>query len=357
MTLLIIYLLLALLVSCLCSIAEAVLLSVRPSYVRAMQAKKHRSAPSLRKLTSNLDRPLAAILTANTISHTVGAAGVGAQAAVVFGNQYLGIVSGLLTFLILVFSEIIPKTLGATYWQELAPLFAFLINGLTRLLHPFVWMSEKLTRMISSRKGRGATYSRAEMKAMAEIGGQEGVLDQRESQIVANLLRLKKIPVREIMTPRPVVFSVPADLAVSKFFSRHASTSFSRIPLFESNQDNISGYVLRNDLLKAQAEDQFETKLSDFRRDFLVVPDSQNAAQAFDRLMHEKSHIALVTDEYGTMQGLVTLEDVIETLIGLEIVDELDSDEDMQQLALKHWRRRMQRLGLDPDSMNPEENS
>ncbi len=351
MYLLVFFLLLAISVSFFCSIADAVLLSVRPAYVAALENQGGKGAAALKKLKSNLDRPLAAILTLNTIAHTVGAAGVGAQAAIVFGSQYLGVTSAIRTFLILVFSEIIPKTLGATYWQKLAPVMGMLILGLTTLLLPFVWLSEKLTRLMSPSGTSAFTFSRDEMEAMAEIGLAEGLLETKELTIVRNLMRLHGLTVRDVMTPRPVIFSIPQDMSVRDYFSRHSQRPFSRIPIFGNNQDDITGYVLKYDLFIAQAKDEFDRRLSEFRRDFAVIPEIQSASQVFDRLTHEKSHIALVVDEYGSVQGLVTLEDILETLIGLEITDETDTIEDMQILAHKRWRERMETLGIDPDSL------
>lgn len=350
MSLLIFYLALAIGVSFFCSIAEAVLLSVRPSYIAAL-GEESRSAEILKTLRDNLDRPLAAILTANTIAHTVGAAGVGAQATVVFGSEYLGVTSGVLTFLVLVFSEIIPKTLGAVYWQQLAPVFGVLIHWLTVVLLPIVWCSEKLTRLISRSGESALTFSRDEMAAMVEIGKEEGVLDLKEHTIVSNLMKLNQLSVRDIMTPRPVIFSVKEDMTVQEFFEAHAGKSFSRIPVYGKNSDDIKSYVLKTDLLIAQARDEFDLRVSAFRRDFLVLSDKLSASDIYDRLIHEKSHIALVVDEYGTVQGLVSLEDVMETLIGLEITDELDKVEDMQVLARKRWRERMQAIGIDPESL------
>lgn len=355
MTLLIFYLLLAICVSFFCSIAEAVLLSVRPSYIAALEQKGSAGAKALGRLRDNLDRPLAAILTANTIAHTVGAAGVGAQAAFVFGSQYLGLTSAVLTLLILVFSEIIPKTLGATYWPQLAPAFGVMIEWLTRALFPFVWLSEKLTRLMSRSGASGFTFSRDEMTAMAEIGAQEGMLEAKELKIVTNLLRLHRLSVRDIMTPRPVVFALPASMTVKAFFDKHLAKPFSRIPVFGETRDDMTGYVLKSDILAAQASDEFDRPLSDFTRDFPMISDAVSASQTYDRLMHEKSHIGLVVDEYGTMQGLVTLEDVVETLIGLEITDELDTVEDMQALAHRRWRERMKAIGINPDSVEAKD--
>ncbi len=350
MTLLIIFLALAIGVSFFCSIAEAVLLSVRPSYVTALELNGKNGAQTLSKLRENLDRPLAAILTANTIAHTVGAAGVGAQTAVVFGSEYLGVASAILTLLVLVLSEIIPKTLGATHWQSLAPTFGVLILWLTRALYPIVFVSERLTRVLSGAGAKKGAFSREEMQAMADIGSREGTLNNREHKIINNLMKLTRVSVRDIMTPRPVVFSVSGQLKVKDFFIEHAEKPFSRIPLQADTSDDISFYVLKTDLLVAQAKDEFDKRLDEFKRQFLILPDVVTASDAFDRLVQDKSHIALVVDEYGSMQGVVTLEDVFETLVGLEITDELDKVEDMQVLAQKRWRERMIAMGVDPDS-------
>jgi hypothetical protein len=273
MTLLFTYLILALVVSFFCSIAEAVLLSVRPSYLASLEQEGNKGVLALKRLRENLDRPLSAILTMNTIAHTVGAAGVGAQAALVFGSDSIAITSAILTLLILVLSEIIPKTLGAVYWRELAPTFGILIEWLTRILLPFVWMSEKLTRFLSRSSASAYTFSRDEMEAMAEIGAKEGLLESKEVKIVQNLMRLHSLSVRDIMTPRPVIFSVLAKMTVGEFFSKHSEKPFSRIPIYGFNADDVIGYVLRTDLLIAQAKDEFDRTLSEFRRDFIMIPD------------------------------------------------------------------------------------
>ena len=347
MTLLLFYLFLAVVVSFFCSISEAVLLSVRPSYIAALEKSNKRGAKVLKKLNDSLDRPLAAILTANTISHTMGAAGVGAQATVIFGNEYLGLISAILTIIILVFSEIIPKTIGATYWKQLAPTFGVLIDWMVKVLLPMVWLSEKLTRLLSGGKSSTLTFSRDEMQAMVEIGKEEGLFDKEEHGIFTNLMKIRQISVRDIMTPRTVIFSLPQDLTAQRFFDQHVDTPFSRIPIFKDNHDDIVGYVLKVDLLTAQANDDHDRKLMDFMRNFTVLPDTLTALEAYNRLIHDKSHIALVVDEYGTVQGLVTLEDVLETIIGLEITDESDTVEDMRALAQKRWRKRMDHLGVE----------
>ena len=352
LTLLILYICLAVGVSFICSISEAVLLSVRPSYIAALKQRGSKRATILKDLTDNLDRPLAAILTLNTVAHTVGAAGVGAEAARVFGDNALGITSALLTLAILVLSEIIPKTIGATYWQQLAPAFGTLIHVLTRVLLPFVWMSEKITSLLSRSGTSTHTFSRDEIEAIAEISVHEGLLETKELTIVRNLMRLTQLSVRDIMTPRSVIFSLPETMKVDEFFSEHAEKPFSRIPLYGSDFDDVGYYALKTDLLAAQADDAFSATLVEFKRDLPVIPDILSASDTFDRLIHEKSHIALVVDEYGSAQGIVTLEDVLETLIGLEITDEVDRVEDMQALARERWRTRMEAIGVDPDSID-----
>lgn len=347
MTLLLFYLFLAVFVSFLCSICEAVLLSIRPSYLAGLESEKPQTAQLLKGLIDNIDRPLAAILTANTISHTVGAAGVGAQATVVFGNEYLGLISAVLTFVILIFSEIIPKTLGATFWQELAPSVGRIIQAMIKGLFPLVWLSEKLTKLISGGKTSAFTFSRDEVKAMVEIGKDEGVFTQEEHAIFTNMMKIRQISVRDIMTPRSVVFSLPDQMTPEQYFTKYPNSPFSRVPIFGSSQDDIVGYILKVDILAAIANDNGAEELSKFKRDFVALSDKITVYDAYSELISQKTHMALVLDEYGTVQGLVTLEDIIETIVGLEITDELDTVEDMQILARNRWRKRMEDMGVD----------
>lgn len=351
MFLLFAYLALAIVVSFACSISEAVLLSVRSTYIATLARRGSTGAKALTVLKANLDRPLAAILTLNTIAHTVGAAGVGAQAAIVFGNEYVGIASAILTLLILVLSEIIPKTLGAAHWRSLAPATGIVIFWLTKIMFPLVWLAQWLTRRLSRTGASAFTFSRDEMEAMAQIGETEGVLDERERKIVSNLMGMHSLSVRSIMTPRSVIFSVPETMTVGEYFATHAEVPFSRIPIFKDLPDEITAYALKSDVFAAQARDEFERRLDEFSREFFVIPDFSSVFQAFDRLTQNHAHVALIVDEYGQVQGLVTLEDVVETLFGFEIVDELDTVKDMQALAKQSWRKRMRRLGIDPDTL------
>ncbi len=346
MTLLISYVLFALVISFLCSIAEAVILSVTPAYVALLEKQERSAGTILRKLKQDINRPLAAILTLNTIAHTVGAAGAGAQASVVFGSAYLGIASAILTFLILVFSEIIPKTLGAHYWRQLAPATAHGLRFLVWLLWPFVKLSEFITGGMTHDTGLTG-FSRQEFAVMADLSAEEGELGQQESEVVKNLLDLRQRPVHEAMTPRTVVFSLPDSTTVEEFFHRYEQKPFSRIPIFHEDHDHVTGFVLRSDLLLAQARGNNLNKLENYRRDMPSLPETITLARAFNELHREQSHMALVVDEYGDMQGLLTLEDVMETLLGLEIVDESDDTVDMQDLARRKWRKRARDMGVD----------
>ncbi len=354
MTLLIVYLLIALVFSFYCSIAEAVLLSVRNSYVRALEREGVSGAKTLRRLKDDLDRPLAAILTVNTVAHTVGAAGVGAQAAAIYGDNYLGVASAILTILILVLSEIIPKSLGAIYWHKLALPLAPVILGMTRLLAPFVWMSRRITRLFAHGAARRSIFNRSEVEAMAAAGVEEGHIDEKQMHILSNILRLGDISVREIMTPRAVIFSVSKDMTVSDFLNEHALQPFSRIPVFGDDSDDVIGYVLKDELLLDQAKNQKTRTLATFNRTILAVPDLLSVLEVFDAMLHEDLHLVLVVNEYGEVQGLVTLEDVVETLLGLEIIDETDTVEDMQVLALEKWRDRMNETDDDPTDPEAE---
>ena len=349
MLLLIIYITIALGFSFLCSIAEAVLLSVTTPYIALLESQNKQSAVELRQLKHDINKPLAAILTLNTIAHTVGAAGAGAQATKVFGSAYLGVASAILTLLILVFSEIIPKTLGAHYWRQLAPSTAYALKGLVWLLYPFVKLTELLTRGLTE----GPTLrgiNRKELMALAELSSQEGALADQESLIMQNLLRLRDTPAKAAMTPRIVVFSISQQMTVGDYFDLLEVKSYSRIPVYLVDSENITGFVLRSDLLLAKSHGQTESVVGDFSRDIPKILEQVDLSHAFNRFLKERVHIMMVIDEYGGFSGILTLEDVIETLLGLEIVDEFDDTEDMQTYARKLWKSRASKLGIDVDA-------
>ena len=346
MLLLIVYVLIALGFSFLCSIAEAVILSITHPYITVLHQEGDPAAPILRKLKQNINDPLAAILTLNTTAHTIGAAGAGAQAAAVFGNAYVGIASGVLTFLILVFSEIIPKTLGANYWRQLAPATAYTLRFLIWILYPFVVMSAYLTRLLSKGHAHGQ-FHREEFTAMAEAGIEEGKLDHHESLILKNLFLLKETLVSDVMTPRTVVFSLEETLRVHDYIEKHDSSRFSRIPVYRGNRDHVTGFVLRSDLLLSHARGNSANALEIYRRDIPALPNTSSLQVAFESFVEKRCHIMLIVDEYGSLSGIITLEDILETLLGIEIVDEGDRIDDMRKLARRLWRKRAGTMGLD----------
>lgn len=349
MTLLVIYVLVALVFSFLCSIAEAVLLSVTTPYIVLLERRGRPAGKVLRKLKARINEPLTAILTLNTIAHTIGAAGAGAQVAVVFGSVYLGAASVILTLLILFLSEIIPKTLGAHHWRSLAPATAYGLKSLVWLLYPFVRITARMTRGLSEGP-RLSGFSRQEFAAMAELSAEEGQLAERESLVLKNLMLLRDTPVTRAMTPRPVVFSVPLSLAVGEFFERHEGERFSRIPLYEGDPDQADGFVLRSDLLLARAHGETHRQVGAFKREMPIIPESISLARAFNQILNARAHIAQIVDEYGCTAGILTLEDIIETLLGLEIVDEGDRAVNMREHARKLWQRRAKKMGLENES-------
>ncbi|TXS93572.1 CNNM domain-containing protein [Parahaliea aestuarii] len=349
MTLLMIYVGLALGVSFLCSVSEAVLLSVTTAYTHLLEQNGRPAGKRLRTLKQDIDRPLSAILTLNTIAHTVGAAGAGAQATVVFGSHMLGVFSAVLTFLILVFSEIIPKTLGAFYWRQLAPPVSLMLQWMIILLYPLVKMSNWLTSLIAKSKPlRG--LSREEFVVMAELGEIEGQLEDHESRILRNLLLLRETRVRDVMTPRPVLFSLPEELSVADYIEHHADNPFSRVPVYAANQDQVTGFVLRSDLILAHGRGEGQQALSHYRRTIPALVAAIDLLRAFEVMLDQSTHIMLVVDEYGGVDGLLTQEDIFETLLGLEIVDERDRTVDLQQLARRMASRRARAMGLAASS-------
>lgn len=345
MLLLGLFIFIAVFISFLCSIAEAVLLSIPSSFVITAKQEQQTYADKLSRLKQNINSPLAVILSLNTIAHTIGAAGAGAQAAALFGSVYVGVFSAILTLLILVFSEIIPKALGANNWRKFAPATAHALDFLVRLLYPFVLLSRYLTQGFSA-KNELQGLSRQEFKAMAALGEQEGQLDKHESLVLNNLFRLRELQVRSAMTPRPVVFSMEQDDSVADLLAKANRKMFSRIPLTDA-EDKVSGFVLREDILVAQSEGQGEVALKCYRRELEALLDASSMLQAFESFIHHGVQIMLVVNEYGDPQGIISLEDILETLLGLEIVDESDKVEDMQVLARRLAAVRRKKMGLD----------
>ncbi|BDS08693.1 hypothetical protein NT6N_37330 [Oceaniferula spumae] len=357
MALLIFYVLLALGVSFICSVLEAVLLSVTPGFIEHEISRDKAYAHTLAKMKADVDRPLSAILTLNTIAHTMGAAGAGAQWNVLHNNTGEALFAGVLTLLILVASEIIPKTLGAKFWR---PLSRPSTHFLRVMIFVLTWVGvlpilRLITRFLGGQTS-GHAVSRAELIAMAEISSRSGQLEDEESEILRNLFLFRSSKVRDIMTPRIVVYAVSEELTVQEFLDEALAKPFSRIPVFRKNRDEIIGFILKSDVMAAQLTGgDGDASISGFIREIKLVPEFSSVYQVFQQLTQNNQHLMLVVDEFGGMEGVVTIEDVVETLLGLEIVDELDRNEDMQKLARKLWKQRASKMGIPVDQVEPAE--
>jgi CBS domain containing-hemolysin-like protein len=345
MTLLVLYVVLAIGVSFLCSIMEAVVLSVTPAYLVSIREERPGIEQRLRRFKENIDKPLAAILSLNTIAHTVGAAGAGAQAARVFGNAWLGLFSALLTLAILFLSEIIPKTIGAVYWKQLAPAVTRLLAWITVPMMPLVWLSGLASRVISS-SHNPVHVSRDEIRAMADLGAEQGVLEKDELRVVEALLRFRSMTATKVMTPRTVVFALSGHATVGEVVGRHRPLQFSRIPIFSDSIDSLTGFVLKDEVLEQAAQGDPDTPLNALRRELFFVPGTIGLSHLLDLFLSSREHIAAVIDEFGGTAGLVTLEDLVETLLDLEIVDEIDTVENLRAAARSKWRERAKGLGV-----------
>jgi CBS domain containing-hemolysin-like protein len=316
---------------------ESVLLSSSSSYLKMSAEKGSKGAIVMMKLKQNIDKPLSAILSLNTVSHTVGAAGVGSQATLVFGEAYFGLASAILTILILVFTEIIPKSIGARFWKELIGFASRGTQVMIVVTYPMVIISAYITKAFSKNKAEQTT-SREEISALANIGTKEGILEEKENLILQNLIQLKRIKISEIMTPRIVVSIADENMLLNDFLLNKDYLKFSRIPLFSENEDNITGYVFVQTVFEKQAELTNKLILKDIKRKLFIVPETMPVYNVWEILLEKKEHIALIVDEYGQMAGIVTLEDIIETLFGIEIIDEKDTVTDMQQYAREQWK-------------------
>ncbi len=363
MKLLIFYATLSIFFSFLCSVLEAVLLSITPTFINVKKNEGKSFALTLEELKNDVDKPLIAILTLNTIAHTVGAILVGVQAEQlnfkfeIFGINTVGIISSIMTMLILVVSEIIPKTIGAKYWKELA---YFTSKTLNILLFPLkwtgiLWLLQLATRLIGGKGTHGESIlSREEFHAMADIAQQEGVFQENESVVIKNLLNFKEIKVKDIMTPRSVLVLADAETTIQDYYNENKNLRFSRIPLYSETPDNIIGFFLKDELLLALVEGKGDAPLNSIRREIIVADRELSIPKLFETLISKKEHLSLVVDEYGSISGLVTQEDVIETLLGLEIMDESDNIADLQSLARKRWESRAKKVGLLEDEEQEE---
>lgn len=341
MALLVFYFSLAIGVSFVCSILEAVLLSLSPSFISAAQSSRVRAGRLLERLKSNVDRPLAAILSLNTMAHTFGAAGVGAQAQVVFENVAVSVISAVLTLAILVISEIIPKTLGAVHWRILAFPSAYLIEFLTVAMWPLVVLSQVISRLLTP-KVKGATISRDEISAMTDIGQQEGVIDPADARILRSVMKFQALQVTDVFTPRPVVKSLDASSTVREVIDSGMVRNYSRYPVL-SDGEAIEGYALRSEILAEAARDNWDRTIRELSHKIIIVPELSPLRTVFGVFLRKREPMAAVVDEFGSFAGVLTLEDVIESLIGHEIMDEGDEVEDLRRFA-------REQLGKSPDA-------
>ncbi len=378
MGLLIFYALISIFFSFLCSVLEAVLLSITPTFISVKKRERKSYALILEELKKDVDQPLIAILTLNTIAHTVGAILVGVQAKVAYTELYgstertvfgvtftedlmVGIVSTLMTILILVASEIIPKTIGATYWRNLANFTSKTLKFMVLALKytGLLWVLQLFTKLVGGNAHEGSVLSREDFSLMTEVAQEEGIFEKSESTIIKNLLRFDKVLVKDVMTPRAVMKIASEKRTIADFFKENPKMRFSRIPVHGEKLDHIDGFVLKDTILEEMINNKGNIPLSEIKRDILITERNTPIPKLFDTLVKKREHVALVVDEYGSVSGLVTMEDVIETLLGLEIMDESDSVADLQELARKNWQQRAQRSGvLDEDDgpipLNPD---
>ena len=358
MTLLIIYAILSIFFSFLCSILEAVLLSITPSFLRIRNKEGKGYAKTLADFKKDIDKPLIAILTLNTVAHTVGAILVGEQAGKiaqgsgwhfsVLGINFVALVSTIMTLLILVVSEIIPKTIGATYWKSLGNFTAKTLSILLAILKytGVLWLLLQVTKLVG-KSAHGSNMSREEFIALTDAAEQEGALGDNETTVIKNLLVFKSVEAKDIMTPFPVVVSQDEAVKLEDFYKANKNLKFSRIPIYKGKTNNITGFFLKDDLLEEIVEQNGDKTLADLKREISIVSSNKPIPELFEEFIQERRHIALVTDEFGNTIGIVSMEDIIETLLGLEIMDENDTIEDMQLQARKNWEKRAKRMGIE----------
>ncbi|MBR0077452.1 MAG: DUF21 domain-containing protein [Bacteroidales bacterium] len=343
MILLLAFLFGAMAISFLCSTLESSLLSTPLSYILMREEEGDKSATLFKKYKTETERPLAAILSLNTIANTIGAAGVGQQATTVFGSQWFGLISAIMTLLILIFSEIIPKTIGTTHWRSLMGFTSKSIRILIVLMFPLVKLVEWVSRLIN-RGEPEAAVSREEVLAMANVGEEEGVIEEDENKVIQNIIKLDNVLACDVMTPRVVAAIAPESMTLREYYDDDQYDHFSRIPVYAESPEYITGYVLRDDALENLAEDKFEMKLGEIKRELPYFNEDKSISDIWDSMLKQKSQIALIIDEYGCFQGILTMEDIIETIFGFEIIDESDEVSDMQQYARERWQQRQKRF-------------
>ncbi|MCQ2273872.1 MAG: CNNM domain-containing protein [Bacteroidales bacterium] len=331
-------------ISFLCSILESALMSTPLSYVNMREDEGYKPAQRFKAYKTNSARPIAAILSLNTIANTIGAAGVGAMTTKEFGPEWLGVVSAITTILILVFSEIIPKTIGTTQWKHLMGFTAGTLRIIIVMIFPIVWVVEKFSKTIAPDDDDEATVSREEVAAMADMAEDEEVIDEDENKIIQNVIKLDDVKAEDVMTPTTVAEIAPEKMTLKEFYKIKSYSHFSRIPVYTDSDEYITGYVLRSEVLELLADDKFDMTLGEIKREIPLFNEKMSLSDVWDEMMKQKEHISCVIDEYGSFQGILTLEDIIETIFGLEIIDERDDVADMQQYARECWQKRQSRF-------------
>lgn len=339
MTLLFIYLFIAIGVSFLCSVLEAVLLSVTPSYVEQVMTETPSSGKVLVKVKTHLDQSISSILILNTFAHTMGAAGVGSQAIRLFGEKWETLIAVLLTLAILYISEIIPKTLGATFWRNLAIPSAHIIAWLVKLVYPLVWISTGITRVFKT--GKKDEITREEIIALASLGHKDGNLMSQENEYLSNILNLRSLTTEQVYTPRTVVHMLSENMTVTEALNHPVTSQFTRMPVYGHTVDDIKGKVIKGDLFDAERNGRGDEPIVNVMLPILRVSEKLPVQQLIDMFIKNHMHLFLVEDEYGQTSGIVTLEDAIETLLGREIMDESDEVTDMQEFARGKYRERL----------------
>lgn len=353
--LLLFFISLSLVVSFICSVSEATLLTMTPSYIDTLRDEDAKTAELLQSVkVDNIEKSISSILTLNTVAHTLGSLGAGAQAVIVFGNAWFGVFSAVMTLVILIGTEIIPKTLGTTYWRRCAKPVAYYVRFINKILFPIIWVTEKISRMLTKGK-QESVFNRHEFLALANAGESSGQMSELETRIIRNSLALGVINVEDIVTPRSVITAFDQNMTVGDVFAKHPKLPFSRFPIFDEDLDSATGFVLKSDLLIAKANQEIHTPIKQFKRDINFVFAKMKLFDLLDLMLKEQVHIALAVGEFGEVKGLVSLEDVLETLLGLEIVDEFDRVDDMQTLARQLMDRRMNRLGAKLEQDTPSE--
>lgn len=327
----------AIALSALCSTLEATLLSTPISFITGLEEKGVKGAKRLKKQKQSSERPISAILCVNTIANTVGASIVGSLVYEVYGDALVGIFSTVFTLMILIFAEIIPKTVGACYWRSLAIPASMIIDTMIFITFPLVWILEKMQKLISGRSTQ-VSVSREDISAMVSVATEEEVIEKEEKKMIQNLLKLDEVTAHEIMTPSAVVEMAEADMTVREFYQ--SDNTHSRILVFDpENDEYVMGYVLRQTVLEKMAEDSFDLKLEEITRPIMTFSESDSVSDIWEKLIEKKEQISVIIDEYGSMRGIVTMEDVIETMLGQEIVDETDEVVDMQEYAKEQWEK------------------